>query len=162
MLCLLLLLLLHAAAAVDNEDVLLLGSLFNCTPCLSANRVSDNCGVNCVLSEKRLEVLDVVDNVRLESVWKHVLRLFIGSETAGWVDRRATLLTTETGIDTAAAPPRRLHTDKTVGLNPIELLGLLLDDVLVRCRGNACHVERPVPTAPTGSIEHVSKSPVIN
>ena len=111
---LLLFLLLDTAASVDDDDVLLLRRLFNRTPCLRANGVSNHSRVDRVLSEKWLEIGDVVDNIRLESTRQHVLGFFIGTETARWMDRGATLLAAESGIDTAASPPGRLHTDETV------------------------------------------------
>ena len=152
------LLLLHAAASVDDHDVLLLSGLLNCAPCLRTDGVSDDSGVNCVLGEKWLEIGDVVNDVRLEARRQHVLRLFIGTEAAGRVDRRATLLAAKTGIDTAAAPPGRLHANKAVGLDAIELLRLLFDDVLVRGWGNARHVERPSSTAVTVFYRHIVNS----
>ena len=53
------------------------------------------------------------------------------------MDRGATLLTAEAGINAAAPPPGGLHADEPVRLDAVELLGLLLDDILVRGWSNS-------------------------
>ena len=134
---LLFLFLLVPAAGVDDADVLLLSSLLDLPPGLSTDGVADDGGVDGVLGHKWLEILNVMDDIWLETAWEHVLGLKIASITSSWVGWGAPLLPAEAGIDTAGATPGGLNTNVEIALDTVELLGSLLDDWLVSGWSNA-------------------------
>ena len=125
------------AVGVDDKDVLLLGSLLDHPPSLGTDGVADDGGVDGVLGNKWLKILDVVNDIWLEAVWKHELSLEIAAITSGWVGWGTPLLPAEAGIDTTGTTPGGLHTNVEVALDTVELLGPLLDDWLVGSWSNA-------------------------
>ena len=137
---LLFLLLAWPAASIDDKDVLLLSSLLDLPPADGTDGVADDGGVDGVLSNKWLKILDVVNDIWLEAVWKHVLSLEVASVTSSWVGWGTPLLPAEAGIDTTGTTPGGLHTNVEVALDTVELLGPLLDDFLVWCWSNRRHV----------------------
>mmetsp|Transcript_26945 Transcript_26945/g.87041 ORF Transcript_26945/g.87041 Transcript_26945/m.87041 type:complete len:212 (-) Transcript_26945:18-653(-) len=131
---LLILLGLQLGATVEDLDVQLRRALHDLLALARGDVVGDLRRIPPVLHEEHIQLLDRADSEFVKAARQKVARLLV--RTVTHVDQQGQALEPAPlpGVNTTRLAPALLDLDKLIGLVTLELVGLLLDDLLVRQR----------------------------
>jgi len=90
--------------------------------------VSNLGGIDAIVHEQKLDVLDVTDEEGFVARGHHVARPLVRSESDRWHDHVALEPPAHSVVNTLGLSPAWGHTFESVALMPIKALGALLDN----------------------------------